>query len=145
MKLLPNEQTLVTSNQNKITLTTQRIQLIDKEWGHYYKLVFFLENISTIELRISSNIILLILSGVGLIAGIYLYGNQNNPFNAGTIAAVLLFLVWLFTRKRIISITADCGNKMNIEVNEMSQDEIESFIDDVQAAQLNRLSNAIQA
>jgi hypothetical protein len=139
MTLLPNEQVVVTSNGNKVILTTHRIQLTDKGWGGYYRIVFFLEHISSIEIRLISNVIFLVLAGLAVVFGVYLYGNQDNPFNVGAIAAIIFLMAWWFTRKRVVSISSYDGSRMNIEVNEMSQEDIESFIEDVQLAQLSVL------
>lgn len=46
MYLLTNEIEILSSNENKVILTNQRIHLEDKEWGHSYNITIFLEDIS---------------------------------------------------------------------------------------------------
>lgn len=49
MLLLSNEEQILTSNDDKIILTTKRIQLNDSYWYNSFQTRIFLEDISSIE------------------------------------------------------------------------------------------------
>lgn len=140
MTLLPNEQELVTSNGNKVILTTHRIQLTDKDWGYSYSIEIFLEDISSVEIRYRSNIILLLLGCLGILVGLYLFAQSNDSVNYGFIAGIILLLIWWFSRRHIISISSDGGSSLNFEVGGMSSYLIEEFVGKVQLAKLNRVN-----
>ena len=55
IQLFLNEEILVTTNQDKIVLTSQRVHLNDKDWGRSYHVALFLESISFIENIYKSN------------------------------------------------------------------------------------------
>ncbi len=63
MQHLPDEEILVTSNQDTIVLTNQRIHMSDKQWGRTYQITIFLENISSIEVLYKSNPLFIIIAG----------------------------------------------------------------------------------
>ena len=72
MKLLPNEEKLITSNEDKIVLTNHRIQMTDSFWGQSFTISIFLEDISSIEIKYKSNILLLILGAICVLGGFYM-------------------------------------------------------------------------
>ncbi|MFT6982506.1 MAG: hypothetical protein ACJAUD_001273 [Crocinitomicaceae bacterium] len=144
MKLLPDENILVTSNADKIILTTYRIQMMDKSMGQSYTISMFLENISSIEIKYKSNIILLILAVLALIGG-GLAGQQqsgpNNLFVAGLVAGATFLIIWWLTRKHIISITPDGGSSLDFMVQGMKEQQIKDFVYNVSLAKQNRVGS----
>lgn len=66
MKLLPNENKLLTLNEDKIILTNLRIQMTDSVWGQSFSISIFLEDISSIESKYKSNIVQLIIKNQSL-------------------------------------------------------------------------------
>src|ERR1035437_6886714 len=93
MTLFANEEQLVTSNGNKVILTSHRIQMTDSDWGSSYSIVIFLEDISSIETRYKSNIIFLILGCLGILFGFYLSSQtySGGSLNIGFIGALVVF------------------------------------------------------
>ncbi|MDB5198745.1 MAG: hypothetical protein JWO92_708 [Chitinophagaceae bacterium] len=142
MTLLANEEQLVTSNGNKVILTTHRIQMTDSDWGSSYKIVIFLEDISSIETRFKSNIIFLILGCLGILFGFYFSSQRYNgsTLNIGFIGGIILLGLWLFSKKHVISVSSDGGNSLNFEVGQMSKEQIENFTDNVQSAKAKRIN-----
>ena len=61
MKLLQNEEKLITSEEDRMILTNYRITKRDEIWGKSYKISIFLEDISSIEVHFKSNIVFLII------------------------------------------------------------------------------------
>ena len=142
MKLLTNEKTLVSSNGNKIILTDHRIQMTDKALGQAFTISIFLENISSIEIKYKSNIMLLILGGLAIIGGgiLGLQPRPNNLFMSGVIVGIILIAIWWFTRKHIISITPNGGASLDFMVQGMKEEQINDFVHNVSQAKLTRMN-----
>jgi len=134
MKLLPNEEKLITSDNNNIVLTNYRIQMTDSEWGQSFSISIFLENISSIEIKYKSSIILLILGAICAIGSIYL----KNP--EGFIICAILFAAYWFTRKHIISISSDGGSSLSFLVQGMDDEKINDFVHNVSLAKQTRVN-----
>src|SRR4051812_31343750 len=101
------EEGLVVSNEGKIVLTNQRIEMKDRDWGRSYSIVIFLEDISSFEVRYKSNIIFATLAVIGIIMSIYFSftGNyENNLLGITLIASLVFFVLWWISKQHIISI-----------------------------------------
>jgi hypothetical protein len=146
MQLLPDEKLLVTSNQDRIVLTSQRIHLTDKEWGRSYQITLFLENISSIENVYKSNPVLLLIGALGLVVGITTINREYQAGLAfgGFTAAVIFLLLWLNSRRHIVTISSNGGGKLNFLVERMGEAEVQDFIDKVQAAKANRIKQLLR-
>src|SRR5690349_12164197 len=108
MMLLSNEEELVSSNGGKIILTNQRIHQDDRAWGNAYSITIFLEDISSIEMRYSSNMMFLIL---GIIAALFcsysfMSDSDGAPAGISLIATLGFFVLYWISRKHIVSITS---------------------------------------
>jgi len=142
MQLLPTEETLVTSNEDKVVLTTHRIKMTDKEWGSSYSIFIFLEDISSIEVRYRSNVVFLILGCLGILSGIFIsqtYSGSN--INVGLIAGIVFLILWCISRKHVISISPNGGKTLNFEIGNMAGADVDHFIDNLQTAKLKRVNN----
>lgn len=141
MKLLPNESTLVTSNQDKVILTDHRIHMNDKEWGRSYSISIFLENISSIETKYNSLVIFLILGVLAALAGIFLTieGLNENGMFLSFIVSIALFIFWWLSRRHVISVSSNGGSKLNFEVTKMSDEKIMAFVHNISEAQQKRI------
>lgn len=138
MKLLKDEEKLVTSNADKIILTNYRIHLKDAgELGQSFSISIFLENISSIEVKYKSNFVLLIIAAICLI-GAFLMNSEMQT--AGLVSAAICIVIWWFTRKHIISISSNGGSSLNFEVQGMGEDKISDFIYHISEAKLNRVN-----
>jgi hypothetical protein len=145
MQLLPDEELLVTSNQDRIILTSQRIHLTDKEWGRSYQITLFLENISSIENVYKSNPVLLAIGALGLVVGIATINREYQAELAfgGFTAAVIFLLLWLNSRRHVVMISSNGGGKLNFLVEKMGEVEVQDFADKVQAAKANRMKQLL--
>ena len=137
MKLLPNEEKLITSNEDKIVLTNHRIQMTDSFWGQSFTISIFLEDISSIEIKYKSNILLLILGAICVLGGFYM-GFKGMPL--GLVLGGIFFAVWWFTRKHIISISSDGGSSLNFMVQGMGDEKINDFVHNVSVAKQTRVN-----
>lgn len=141
MQLLPDEEILVASNQDKVILTDQRVHLTDKQWGRTYQMTLFLENISSIENVYKSNPIFLVVAGLSLVVGLVTVEREYEggvPFAAFTVALVFLVL-WLNSRSHVVTISSNGGGKLNFLVAGMSEMEVQGFVDKVETAKARRI------
>ncbi len=142
MKLLPNEEILITSNEDKIILTDHRIQMNESSWGQNFTISIFLENISSMEIKYRSNILLLVFGVISVLGGFY-FGSQiygNNALIVGIALGVLFFIIWWLTRKHIISISSNGGSSLNFMVQGMDEKKINDFIHKISLAKLKRVN-----
>jgi hypothetical protein len=140
MILLSNEEELVSSNGGKIILTNQRIHQDDREWGNAYSITIFLEDISSIEMRYSSNMIFLTL---GILAALFcsysfMSDSDGSPAGISLIVTVGFFVLYWVSRKHIVSITSHGGKALNFEAASLPEHEMQEFLSKVQEAQLQR-------
>ena len=141
MMLLSNEEELVSSNGGKIILTNQRIHQDDREWGSAYSITIFLEDISSIEMRYSSNMMFLILGIMAALFCSYSFMSDSNGSPAGIslIATIGFFVLYWMSRKHIVSITSHGGKALNFEAASLPEHEIQKFLANVQDAKLQRV------
>jgi hypothetical protein len=142
MKLLPNEEKLITSNADKIILTNHRIQMTDSVWGQSFTVSIFLEDISSIEIKYKSNILLIILGVICVLGGFYMAGQSRGSEGmiGGLVLGAIFFAIWWFTRKHIISIASDGGASLNFMVQGMGDEKINDFIHNVSLAKQTRVN-----
>jgi hypothetical protein len=148
MQLLSDEEILVSSNQDKIILTNQRIHQSDKQWGRSYQITLFLENISSIEALYKSNLILLVLAVVTFLAG--LFAPAEGYMNDGTIRfgcfmfSIIFLAFWFYSKQQTVTIASNGGSKLNINVEKMSSASVVEFVDKVMAAKAERAEYLIR-
>ncbi len=141
MILLPGEDKLVTSNNEKIILTTHRIVMRDIERSYMHSIEIFLEDIGSVEVKYTSNVKLLQLGIFGtLIFAAFLY-DLGSPSGPGIILMTSLVLIglWWFSRQHIISITAKGGSNLSFRIEEIPLAKIEEFINKIQQAKAARI------
>jgi len=142
MQLLPDEEILVSSNQDTVVLTNQRVHHADKEWGRSHQITIFLENISSIEMLYKSNPIFLVVAIFCFLLGFYaMQQTQTNGGNLPTISfvvGVVLLAFWFYSRTRQVSISSNGGGKLNFRVDGMKADAVEEFVDKVIHAKAKR-------
>lgn len=141
MKLLPNEEKLITSNEDRIILTNFRITKRDEIWGKSYRISIFLEDISSIEVHFKSNIILLSIGILLILAGGVIGDLGGAESSAGPLLLGGIFIaIWWFSRKHIVTVSSDGGSSLNILVKGMSDAKIEDFITSIQEVKLKRIN-----
>jgi hypothetical protein len=142
MQLLRDEEILVTSNQDKIILTNQRIQLSDKEWGRSYQITIFLENVSSIEMVYKNNPFLLLLAAACLLIGLFAsspaHEIDTSLQNGCFIFSIIFLVFWFYSKNRMVTIASNGGSKLNFRVTGMKTPDAAEFIDKVIAAKAAR-------
>jgi hypothetical protein len=143
MKKLENEKVILTSNNDKIILTDHRIHMKVKDWGIDYSIGIFLEDISSIEVKYKSSLILL-LAGIISIVGSVFYGlseNQRGILVLGLILGLILLAFWWFSRQHIVSISSNGGAKLNFSIQGFEAEKVEDFVWKVSQAKVGRVRN----
>ena len=146
MTLLPNEEKLIISNDEKVILTTHRIRMADSYWYNSFSIVIFLEDISSIETKHRGNILILIFSCLEILSGFYFSWQKYgySPLNFNFIGGIFLLLFWWFSRKHIVSISTRGDRALNFQVDQMSKAQIENFIYTVQLRKRKGQINSIK-
>ena len=145
MTLLPNEHEVLTSNENKIILTNQRIHMTDKEWGRSFSITLFLEDISSTQILYKSNFFFLIIALLNLLFSIYIFLTSGEyyemtPLKVSFVVGLLFLVLWWFSRRHIISIYSDGGKPLEFMINKMPDEQIQHFFDKVQLAKAERMA-----
>lgn len=141
MKLLPNEEVLTTSNDDKIILTNHRIQMTCPVWGESYSISIFLDDISSIVIKNKRNVLFIVLCVICLVGGVCMaIEGASESMIVGLVLGGLFFALWWFSRKYIISISPDGGASLNFMVQEMGEETINEFIHDVSLAKQSRIN-----
>jgi citrate lyase synthetase len=108
--------------------------MVDSVWGQANFISIFLEDISSIEVKYRSSIILLILCGLSAVGSLIL----KNP--SGFIICAVFFAAYWFTRKHVISISSKGGSSLFFQIQEMDDKKIQDFIHEVSLAKQARVN-----
>ena len=146
MKLLQNEESILTSNDNSVVLTNQRIYMNSTSLGQAYTISIFLEDVSSMELKYTSVILFLVIAVLCLIAGVLgsMSRGQSDLFIAGLVFGLAFLALWWGSRKHVISISSNGGSVLNFSVSSMSDSAMEDFLYNLSAAKrakVNQLAN----
>jgi len=143
MKLLPDEKNLffASLSEGQVILTTHRVQLNEPGfWGKQsFATGIFLEDISSIELKYKGKLWLLILIGVCVFCGVCGYlVSEDTTRVGGFLLASIIFIIWLLTRQRTISISSHGGASIDFIPRYMNDEKIDDFLYEVSLAKQTR-------
>lgn len=147
MILLTDEHEILSSNESKIVLTNYRVHMHEKEWGRSYSIFIFLEDISSIEIRYSSNVIFFILAIISALFSILIFSNSNidstneHLLGYGVVATIFFIILYWISNSHVISISSDGGKPLNFQISKMGDDDITDFIYKVSEAKNLRISS----
>jgi hypothetical protein len=137
MKLLQNEQELMSSVGKKVILTNYRISQKDELTGKSYSISIFLEDISSIENQYKSSPVFLIIAAIALLGG---FATGGSIMLLGLVASLILVAMWWFSRKHIITIKPNGGSSLNILVEKIKKSEVENFVYNIVKAKSERIN-----
>ena len=142
MKLLQNEENILTSNDNSVVLSNLRIYMHSISLGRAYTISIFLEDISSIELKYTSVILFLGLAVLCIILGTLgaMNNERSNLFMAGVVFGLIFLALWWFSRKHVISVASNGGSVLNFGVSGMSDASMEDFLYQLSNAKLARVN-----
>jgi len=143
MKLLPTEEKILVSNEDKLILTDHRIYMKDSILGQSFQITIFLEDISSLEVKYRSRILYLIFFILGIISGITVGIMQEGiELTAGLIGlGILSLILWWYSRTHLIVISSDGGSPMIFRLKGMKDQTINEFIYEVSLAKQKRIRN----
>ena len=141
MNLLSHERLLVSSNDNKIILTDQRIHMTDRIGGKPYQITIFLEDISSCEYFYRENFYYLISAIFLFFMAAVNIGNLNGEALVyfGFILGGFFLTLWIRSRQRMVKISSKGGSALCFVVERMDAVHIEDFLHKVQEAKAKRL------
>ena len=145
MKLLPNEKMLVTSDNNKLALTNQRISLTENAWGGGYFISIFLENISSIEKKFKTDTVFLLIGCFALFFGYVFFtnGEERDHGTATVISSlgIICLIFWVISWKYVVTISSNGGASLNFVVNGIKRERVDDFLDKLSLAQAERMKS----
>jgi hypothetical protein len=145
LKTFEGEQIVSSSDNGYVTLTTHRISMESKEFGRSYYIAIFLEDISSIQMHYRSFMTALWIGIFAFTGSIYTFFMNTGNYDDQMFAKVLLFAaiisvaIWLFSKRRIVSIYPNGGKPMEFLANQMSHESIQSFLAQVQLTKAQRI------
>lgn len=134
--LFSNEQVILQSEDDIVTFTNYRLQYIDSEFGRAHIMSILLEKISSIEIHYRSKTIYLLLAIITVIGGFIGGTSENNEslIFIGFVVGVFFTIMYLLSRKHILTILSDGGGKINFYTKRMKQDQVLYFVNKLEAA-----------
>jgi hypothetical protein len=116
--------------------------------GQQYSISIFLENISSIEIKYKSNILLMVFGIISSVSGAFSavggsFVNEGNVIQMGVlliIFGILILIFWWLSRTHIIAVASNGGSSINISIKNMTNEVIDNFIYETSFAKLNRLN-----
>jgi hypothetical protein len=134
--LLVEGEEIITESSNKlVTLTNYRIRYHNSSWGQAHLISIMLDKVSSVEVRYKSWWLLLVPSLILLVGGM-LAGVQGieEAMVIGIGSGLLLALIYVFSRRHVITISSDAGTSINFQTKGMNKDKVLEFVNKVERA-----------
>lgn len=142
IELMPDEEVIRnvwTGSPNCLVLSTHRIRFVQSGTGSFRIVSVMLEQVASSSTLYTSNpwlLILAILLGVGgTLLGVGMHSLAIAILSV--IAMIVLGVAYLATRRRVLSV-ASAGEAIQIELSGWSNDDVLSFINDLETAKSAR-------
>lgn len=123
--LLPDEDVVLSSEKGVLTLTTKRVLYDSTAFGSSNYISISLKSVSSCGLTTLSYPTFLILSVFTLLIS-FMLGDEQKML--GFLAAVLFVLLYLMTKKSIITIASNGGQSIIVPAKGMSKTKIIEFL-----------------
>ena len=141
--LLPDEEVVVTSDDNKTILTNIRLIVNDNA----YSGSLFLEEISSVSVSYYSDVYYLLL-GVVFVFCVeqFLFTFQNNVsfLTMQLLSCAIVVLLWWFFRRAKIIVSPKNGQSIIIMVNRKAFSKIPDFIYQIESGKSKRLTMSVK-
>ena len=138
---LPNERKLLSSDDDRLVLTTHRVRFQAKSFAFSRVTSLMLEEVSACEIATTSKPWLLVLALLFLLIGLYPATERNEtPWTMGFVVAVFFGLAYLGTRRQVISVRSS-GGSINVPTQGMGLEKAKDFIDQVELAKYRNARN----
>ena len=138
---LPNERKLLSSDDDRLVLTTHRVRFEAKSIAFSRVTSIMLEEVSGCEIATTSKPWLLVCALLFLLIGLYPAIDLNEtPWAMGLVVAVFCGLAYLGTRRQVISVRSS-GGSINVPTQGMGLEKAQDFIDQVELAKNRNARN----
>src|SRR5690554_246565 len=143
---LENEIIIGDLDNGCLVLTNQRIHSNKGSFFGGEYMTMNLEDISSMEVKHSSNSLFLYLGTIGGLIALYFYtNNAQQPVIIGSFIISVIFLSLYFSsRSKVISIYSNGASRMIIQANNMNSSAVSDLLDKIAVAKSERLSELKQ-
>jgi len=140
MNPMKGEAVLLQAAGNKLILSTHRVRYETEALGSAEIKSILLEELASVAMVRSSNVILLILAAISLIGGFL--AAASGPRNEGALAvgvvlAIVLAVLYFASRRQVLSL-ASAGATITVNTQGMKLDTVKEFIERTEAAKNER-------
>jgi len=142
MKLFENEKIISSTDDNIVILTTHRVRCTNSyQWGQQSTTSIMLEKVSSIQATYISYPLLLVIAGISLVIAIGMGSQRSSQgqLSIPIIIAVVLGIIYYFTRKHVCVIASDGGAKIVFETEGVRKDRLLEFMDNVEKIKSSRI------
>ena len=134
LQLLPDERVMLRSDQDILLLTNKRVRYSSVTTGQTMRIGITLDSVASCAIIAKSHIIYLILGGLAGSGAV----NADDTLRIGLfLAAVALVAAFFLTRKSMLSISSNGGDKINVPIKGMSADSVNEFLEAIEREKLN--------
>jgi hypothetical protein len=131
--LLPGEEFVMSSDNNILVLTTERVRYDSVTFGSSRVVSITLDSVASCGLVTMSHPVLLLLGAVAVVGAFALSGDAQPLLVA---VAIVLVFVYLVTRRAVISIASNGGETITVPAKGMSRSTIVDFLNAVEREKL---------
>jgi len=138
--LLDNERVILQSDDDIVSFTNFRLRYTASEFGKAHIASILLEKISLVEVHYRTKTIYLILT-LFAIVGVLIAEIDNMSgglSEAGIVLGVLFIILYLTSRKHVVTILSDGGGKINFHTKGMKQEQVLDFVNKLESAMKQR-------
>ncbi len=131
--LLNNEKIIKQSNNRIVTLSNIRVLYSAKKFGEAHVISILLKNISSIEIRYKSYLLLVALAIISIIVTFI----SGINFFIGISFSAICIALFLITRKHYLIISSNGGSKIDLQIKGMKTNDVLDFLNQVEQAIIN--------
>jgi len=134
-KLFETEENITSSTDKRVILTNKRIWKLESGFGKARTTSIHLQKVSSVEIQYKSWLWALIIGVFFIVAGLLaVLGRSEEIAVLAVIAGVVLIILYLLSRRHLITVTSDGGTKLNILTKGMSSDDVLDFVNKIEQA-----------
>ena len=133
MSLMPGEQIVMSSDKDTLLLTTKRVRYDEAAYGSSNYVGITLDAIASCSLAMKTFPILLVFAAASFIGAISQRGNEQLAF---FVVTAVLVAAYFFTRRAVISIASNGGEKILVPAKNMNRTTIIEFLEAVEQQKL---------
>ena len=126
IEMLKDEQVVLSSENDALILTTERVRYKSEVWGSSELVSMTLNSVASCVYKTKSYPIILILAAIVIVVA---FAERGDITAYLVILSVILVVAYFLTRQAVLSISSNGGEAIVAPVKGMSQERITKFID----------------